>query len=771
MKTFTKFNPFVQVKPVINSVFPIFAKKLLKVFFMLLLLFSVSSIKAATYYLTSTGASNAHIPASWNTNPLGGGTAASNFTTNGDVFIVPNGISGTLNSNLTIGNTSNNGTWELRIEGTLMINDNIIITLQYRNNGQGSICTLNVNGNTGKIIFNDPDNSQIQCTTTVGGAGQSAINLNSGATLVTANANGIVGITGSINPLNILQVNLNSAANYEFSGSAQTTTGLPATVQNLTFSNTGIKTLAGDVMVANNLTINDEASLHIAPAQVVAALTVLNNAGVAGIFVDADITGVLPSGTLIFGNDISLVPVPATVRFYSKAFIDPDAKWQYFGIPFTQYVPGGTLGPYKKYSWDETYLNNTHWKIVEPDSTMLPFMGYAITQPSADYYDISGNLTNESLVMTLSYTPPVIPNDPNVYPGSHILANPYTASIPIASINFTGMEESVAFYNTGSYNDWLTNNSETYSNLPGQYLNVPKLLAGQPGLPAAIPSMQGFLVKVLNPNPPIPVKRETQGMQRFVPQILIQIPYLPVPNIEPLRTKKDFQPIVSSIIDIKGENLSDRMWLFTNASCTKDFDNGWDSRKLMGSNAAPQLFFVENDNKFQVSTVDDINGSFIGFRKGIDNEYTMTFTHNNTELAYPNGIYLIDLVANKTVNVTENGSSYTFTVSGSSLAKAAKAPTAPEVVRFKIVTSPGITTDINNTKNEIRVIVSEKCVIFDNQTVNQAQMTLFDVTGKVVMSSVVKAGVSTVNVNVPAGTYLVQVIADRTNIKSSIIIK
>jgi hypothetical protein len=724
-------------------------------------------------YLTSAGAPNAHMPSSWNTNPLGGGTAATNFTTGNDVFIVPSGISGIIDENITIGTVDNSDTWELRVLGTLTVNDSRVISIQHKYNGGGSVSTLNVISPEGKIVFKDPDSFQLQnITLNVTSAGSSNFNLNSGSSLETVNQNGILGAQGSILPSVHFNITLNSAANYIFSGSAQTTTGLPATVHDLTFSNTGLKNLAGNVLVSNNLTINDEASLHIAPAQVVSALTVLNNAGVAGIFVNSDITGVLPSGTLIFGNDISLNPVPATVRFYSKAFIDPDAKWQYFGIPFTEYVPGGTLGPYKKYSWDETYSNNTHWKIVEPNSTMLPFLGYAITQPSADYYDISGNLTNESLVMSLSYTPPVIPNDPNVYPGSHILANPYTASIPIALINFAGMEESVAFYNTGSYNDWLTNNSQTYNSLPGQYLNVPKLQAGQSGLPVSIPSMQGFLVKVLNPNPPTPVKRESQGMQLpVVPEGLIEIPYVPVLNTEPLRSKKDIQPMVSTIIDIKGENLSDRMWLFTNVSCTKDFDNGWDSRKMMGSNSAPQLYFVENDNKFQVSTVDDINGSFIGFRKGIDNEYTMIFTHNNTELAYPNGIYLMDLVANKTVDVTENGSTYTFNVSSSSPIKMAKAPAEAEVTRFKIVTSPGITTDKNSIKNEIKVIVSEKSIIFDNQTERQAQMSLFDVTGKAVMCSVVKAGVSTVNVNVTAGTYLVQVIADRTNIKSSIIIK
>ncbi len=498
--------------------------------------------------------------------------------------------------------------------------------------------------------------------------------------------------------------------------------------------------------------IKNGAQVTVEPASSFSVATdIFNLAGVSGILLKSDETGVLPSATLMFNNDISTTPVPATVQFFSKAFIDPDAKWQYFGIPFTEYVPGENLGPYKKYSWDETFANGTHWKIVQPAEAMLPFMGYAITQDLASLYEISGNLTNEDMDLNLSFTPF---NNPNVYSGSHIIANSYTAAIPIKLIGFTNMEESVAFYNTGSYNDWIEFNPTGSGFNPGQYLNVPKNLAGLEGLPFSIPSMQGFLVNVLS-----------------LPGGTISIPYLPLPNASPLRARKDIETVVSTIIDIKGKNHRDRMWLFTNASCTKAFDNGWDSRKLMSGNSAPQLFFVENDNKFQVSTVDDINGSFLGFRKGVDSEYTITFTHKNTELAYPNGIYLMDLVANKTVNVSENGSTYTFTVNSSSGVKGAKAPAEFEVTRFKLVTSPGFTTEFNSINNEIKVFVSEKSIIFDNQTEKQAQMTLFDVTGKVVMSKSVQQGVSTVNVNVPAGTYIVQIIADRTNIKSSIIIK
>ena len=202
MKTFTKFNPIVRDNPVMSSKFSIIVKNLLKVSLLFFLLFAVSSINAATYYLTAAGAPNAHLPASWNTNPLGGGTAATNFTSNGDTFIIPSGITGVIDGNITVGTTTNSGTWQLNILGTLIINDNWIVTIQHKNNGQGSVCSLNVNGPDGKIIFMDSDNYQIISGNTAGTVGSCSFALNSGSMLFTYNANGIVGTIGSISSTN-----------------------------------------------------------------------------------------------------------------------------------------------------------------------------------------------------------------------------------------------------------------------------------------------------------------------------------------------------------------------------------------------------------------------------------------------------------------------------------------------------------------------------------------------------------------------------------------
>ena len=63
---------------------------------------------AGTYFLTSAGQGSAQTPANWNTNAYGTGTPAANFTTGGDIFIIPSAISGVFTANTTFGGTGNN---------------------------------------------------------------------------------------------------------------------------------------------------------------------------------------------------------------------------------------------------------------------------------------------------------------------------------------------------------------------------------------------------------------------------------------------------------------------------------------------------------------------------------------------------------------------------------------------------------------------------------------------------------------------------------------
>jgi hypothetical protein len=114
---------------------------------------------------------------------------------------------------------------------------------------------------------------------------------------------------------------------------------------------------------------------------------------------------------------------------------------------------------------------------------------------------------------------------------------------------------------------------------------------------------------------------------------------------------KSSSPDIWTIIDVKGSRFADRMWIFTDPSCTHGFDNGWDGEKFMGSSISPQIYAMEPDGIYQVDAVDDINNTYLGFRAGEDSVYTFTFTHQNLELKYTN-VYLVDSVAHQTVDIT-----------------------------------------------------------------------------------------------------------------------
>jgi hypothetical protein len=229
-----------------------FSKSVKSIVLTLVFTLTVFLGNSATYYLTSAGANAAQTPSSWNTNAAGSGTAATNFTTDRDVFNVPVGINGVVSGNWVFGTKAGNSgnTTSLTINGTLTINSGVILTLQ-QNSGNKTALTINSGGS---IIFNDISNSQLLGSLNGGGAkSKITYTLNSGASLKTANSNGI---SGSINTTNLTSA-LNTAANYEFSGDNQSMIGLPITVNNLTLSGSNTITLDSIVTVSGILTINN----------------------------------------------------------------------------------------------------------------------------------------------------------------------------------------------------------------------------------------------------------------------------------------------------------------------------------------------------------------------------------------------------------------------------------------------------------------------------------------------------------------------------------
>jgi len=175
---------------------------------------------------------------------------------------------------------------------------------------------------------------------------------------------------------------------------------------------------------------------------------------------------------------------------------------------------------------------------------------------------------------------------------------------------------------------------------------------------------------------------------------------------------------VFTMIDIKGFRFSDRMWIFSDPECTPLFNNGWDGYKLKGSILAPPLYVVGIDGEYQVNAVKDMNNSILSFQAGENSEYKLTVSHGNAPTPYY-GIFLVELVENKTIDVSTSGTIYSFKC----------VPTPEAVNRFKIVTIPAI-KDEQPISTLIKVFNLGSTVFVQNLSSSNSELIIFDMMGR-----------------------------------------
>ncbi|MDP4239249.1 MAG: hypothetical protein Q8904_07255, partial [Bacteroidota bacterium] len=475
-----------------------------------------------------------------------------------------------------------------------------------------------------------------------------------------------------------------------------------------------------------NLTINSGARLTLNAAQFFVVYgTITNTCGAEGFVIKAD--PALPNATFAYlnknsnppkvkasvGNSTQINNDPlATVEMYSKAswnLNNPAGSlynWQFFGIPVKTLPYSSAFDNCIVRRYNETSKENANlWSLQSPDSILTSGTGYELTQAVPTTYVFKGELTNADFSKTLTYSMDA------KYPGQHIFGNPYTAAMGITMIDFGDKtEQSVYQYNTGTFNDWFATSGVTpyngASGSPGQYTVSTVNTAGDAGIPDQIPSMQGFLVKTLT---------DEAGSIKFSygdgENIRI--------NTEMQRAPKKIatQEKVITRIDVTSAHAADRMWIFTDPTCTRHFDNGWDGYKMMGSVLNPQLFALEADGDYQIDAVNDLNETYLGFQAGQDTEYTLKFMQQNIASTYGKA-YLVDLVAGTTTDITDDGSEYTFS--------AVSTPTPAK--RFKIVTAA--TGDIATTNTALLKVFNSPGVIYvENRSDQKGQLTLYDLKG------------------------------------------
>lgn len=468
-------------------------------------------------------------------------------------------------------------------------------------------------------------------------------------------------------------------------------------IKNLVIDNAAGVSLGTDFIVNTSLTINSGKILTIpVTKKLVVTGTITNSAGVTGLVVKADPAGLLANGTLIFYNAVGS-PVTGTVELYTKS-VNP--KKQYIGIPLRTTTYSASFNSKSIHAWAENVTGTTGmWTPYSGNAAMTSFVGYALGSSAAGVMSFQGTLENGNFSSgQLSYSPAA------TWVGTHFLANPYTAALDITAISFGSsnpsvIENTVYVFNTGSIDDWeAAGSGMTFGSAPGQYTSVPINVAGLNGLPSQIPSMGGFLVKVKSNNAAATVSWNYNSS--FLTK-----------NTELLKSKR--APLISTRINVKGaKNSFDCIWMITNPKCSHNFDNGWDGERAAAAAGTLQVYAAEPDGKrYQVASVDDVNETYLGFQASkSDTSYIIMFNHENLSDAYST-LYLVDLEQNKTIDISESGTKYSF------VSKQTAAPTK----RFKIVTSfdeSGIATHVdaistelslNNNSNKIEVVNKYNC--------------------------------------------------------------
>ena len=459
-------------------------------------------------------------------------------------------------------------------------------------------------------------------------------------------------------------------------------------------------TINASILIIDKLTINAGGKVIINPAQFFVTGEIANNAGTGGLVIKSD-----PLLTNVNFMYFAGTPL-ATVEMYSKASWNLGQpagsryNWQYFGIPVKTLSYSDAFNNCLVRKYNETSPDNAGlWSLQSKDSTLTSGIGYELCQSVPIKYMFKGELTNADFSETLPYTMDA------KYPGQHILGNPYTTHIDISKIKFgANTEQSVYLYNTGTFNNWQSQ-STTDGDAPGQYTVSTKSTAGNAGVPAVIPSMQGFLVKTTMDPGSISFSYLSDGLGDLIPEM------------QRAPKKIASQEKVITRIDVLSKHASDRMWIFTDPACTRKFDNGWDGYKMMGSVLNPQLFAMEADGDYQIDAVNNLNETYLGFQAGQDTEYTLKFTQQNIASTYGR-VYLVDLLEGATTDITIDGSEYTF--------KAVSSPTPAK--RFKLVTST--TGNIGTTNSSLLKVYSTPGVIYvENLSDQKGQLTLYDMKG------------------------------------------
>lgn len=417
--------------------------------------------------------------------------------------------------------------------------------------------------------------------------------------------------------------------------------------------------------------------------------------------------------------------------------------WQYFGAPGdnTTITISNHTWIYQWNAANKTWVDKGLGTI-----TLEPFMGCAITQAYMPSYEWTTTPINRNHEVSWAG-------------GDYIFANSYLAPINVAAFkaeDFTGnVDKTFYIFNTGSWSEWNnavkteTNKAFTTTQASGQYTAIPVLNAENLNEnidPTTIAPMQGVYVR-------------SKGPSTIKLDYTRHVWNTSSPGTKAMRApEKTTSPDLLRRIRIQayGENSgSDRMYILQDMRCTPDYDNGYDGKNM---NAAGQVNIYTNEpcGKMEISSTNQIDGMYIGFRAGPDTTYTLRFTS-----LIGDSLCIKDLANDSIIPLYED-STYTFYAAAKSTNN----------MRFQVLLHPnpaddysdtddnsGTTTDLDNVSTS-QMWITDQHLCISNQKANSTAK-IYSVSGQLLISEKFNYQIDIPVYNLTTGVYILEVNNER----------
>lgn len=361
------------------------------------------------------------------------------------------------------------------------------------------------------------------------------------------------------------------------------------------------------------------------------------------------------------------------------------------------------------------------WYYIVPPSTPLDVgKGYCYWPTNNETPEFEGNVNSSDFpYTTLSYS------GPNY--GFNLVGNPYTSALTWDTLgvkwNLNNVDNTIWIY------DGSTGNYNSYPSGVAQY----NIALGQ-----------GFFVRATGNNPSMtaPETGRNHGSSSFV-------------KGDKGNRREGFNYLAVKALNNGSE---DNVYIYFDDNGTDDYDPGFDALKMFGSSAAPQLFaqeeksqsydFLPNLNEGDSRTVN------LNYIPGATGQQKLIFDLGNF---HDIDVVLEDTKTGTLQNINENNV-YEFTGSK-----------ADNPARFLLHFSRNITgiNDNNHSENNSIKIYSYANNVYVKSNVknnNKAQVNIYDLTGKKLLSSTVNNGETIKKLTLPdyRGYVVVRVIKGPT---------